>query len=615
MPVRDRPLLIFDGDCHFCRRWIARWRQMTGDRVEYAPYQEVAVLFPTIPPENFRRSVQLLDPDGTVVEGAEAVFRALAYAPFRGWPLWLYRNVPGVQGASERLYAFAASHRPAFSRLTRGLWGASVERPTHLLTRWLYLKLLGIIFFIAFVSLGVQAKGLIGAEGILPSGRVLERVAASLGEGRFLGFPTLCWLVPGDDGVKLLWMAGAALSILLVLDVAPGPILVLLWTFYLSLSTISGVFLQFQWDILLLEAAFLSVFFAPWKVLPGIHRDTRPSPVALWLVRFLLFRLMFASGVVKLASGDPTWWDLTALRVHYETQPLPTWIGWYAHQLPAWAQTASTAAMFFIELVLPFFVFLPRIPRLVAFVGFVGFQAIIALTGNYCFFNLLTVALALLLLDDTLLARFFPPGMRAQSESPRRAGLGRWVRRPAIAALLVLILPVECMALSRCFRRPMEWPEPLQRLETLAHPFRIVGSYGLFARMTPTRPEIVVEGSRDGETWRAYEFKWKPGHLKRRPAFVAPHQPRLDWQMWFAALGDFRSNPWFQNFLVRLLQGSKDVLVLLEKNPFPQAPPRYVRAVLYEYHFTDAAARRKDGAWWRREMKGLYCPPISLRRE
>jgi hypothetical protein len=271
--------------------------------------------------------------------------------------------------------------------------------------------------------------------------------------------------------------------------------------------------------------------------------------------------------------------------------------------------------LFFIELGLPFLIFLPRRPRLAAFAGFVILQLIIAATGNYCFFNLLTIALCVLLLDDLFLARFFPPGMAAQAEAPKRPSWGRWVRGPVLLALLLTILPLECMALSRCFRRPLSWPAPLEALEASVYPFRIVGGYGLFASMTTTRPEIVVEGSNDGENWLTYDFKWKPGDLARRPAFVEPHQPRLDWQMWFAALGEFRSNPWFQSFLVRLLQGSKDVLGLLEKNPFPDQPPRYVRAVLYEYHFTSLEQRRQQGNWWRRDEKGLYCPAISLKRE
>jgi len=615
VPQRDRPLLIFDGECHFCRRWIARWRQSTGERVEYAPFQEVGSLHPEISPERFERSLQFVETDGAVYQGAEGAFRALAHAPFGGWPLWIYTHAPFAKSFSEGIYRFVAGHRVAFSRLTRCLWGESVEKASHVLTRWIYLRLLGLVFLIAFLSLGIQTKGLIGEHGIQPASRLLEAMSSSLpASERFNRFPTLCWLSPGDDSVQLLWVGGAALSVLLILDVAPGPILLLLWAFYLSLSTVSGVFLNFQWDILLLETGFLSILFAPWKLLPGLHRDTEPSPVMRWLLRFLLFRLMFASGVVKLASGDPTWWNLSALTRHYETQPLPTWIGWYAHQLPATIQQASAAVMFFIELAVPFLIFLPRRPRLVAFTLFVAFQILIALTGNYCFFNLLTLVLAVLLLDDTQVARFFPPAMRAQSDSPRRKGFGRWLHAPAVAALLGVLLPLEIMALSRCARREIAWPESMRRIEMRVLPFRIVGSYGLFSVMTTTRNEIVVEGSNDGETWREYAFRWKPGDLDRRPGFVEPHQPRLDWQMWFAALGDIRSNLWFQNFLIRLLQGSKDVLDLLEKNPFPESPPRYVRAVLYEYHFTDRAQHRTDGTWWRREWKRLYCPPVALKR-
>ena len=554
----------------------------------------------------------LVERDGSLAEGAEAVFRALAHGG-KSRLLWAYRHLPPLRAAADRIYATVASHRPFFSRLTRWLVGPGIRRPSHLLTRWIYLRLLGIIFFIAFASFGVQWKGLIGEHGILPAGKLMEAVAGALGPRRFTAYPTLLWLAPSDESIGLLCLAGVLLSCLLILDFAPGPILILLWAAYLSLVTVGGDFLAFQWDILLLETGFLSAFFAPWKLLPGLHRDTGPSAASLWLLRFLLFRLMFASGVVKLASGDPTWWGLSALRVHYETQPLPTAMGWYAHQLPAALQRLSAGVMFAIELGLPFLIFLPRRPRLLAFAGFVFLQLLIAITGNYCFFNLLTVALCLLLLDDALLARFFPPGMRAQSEAPRTPGWRVLVRAPVIAILVIGILPLQIMALSRCARRSVPWPETLRAAERAVLPFRTVGSYGLFARMTTDRNEIVVEGSDDGTRWEAYEFKWKPGDLRRVPGWVQPHQPRLDWQMWFAALGSVRDNPWFQNFMVRLLQGSQDVLVLLESNPFPAGPPRYVRAVLYRYHFTDPGQRRHDGTWWRREPRGLYCPPLSLR--
>jgi hypothetical protein len=333
----------------------------------------------------------------------------------------------------------------------------------------------------------------------------------------------------------------------------------------------------------------------------------------LGLLRWLLFRLMFASGVVKLSGGDPTWWGLTALPVHYETQPLPTWIGWYASLLPGGFHRASTLLMFGAELLVPFFIFLPRRPRMAAAGIFTLFMVLIGLTGNYGFFNLLTVALCVTLLDDAFLARFVPGGPPAPPLGDAKpAGAGRRVRRFAVAVVAAFLLPLSCMALARSFREPVPWPRPMRLVEGYLSPFRLVSGYGLFARMTTTRPEIVVEGSNDRVTWLPYEFRWKPGDLSRRPGFVEPYMPRLDWQMWFAALSEPEGPPWFRNLLARLLQGAPDVLALLEKNPFPGKPPRTIRARLFEYRFTDPAERSRTGAWWRREEKGVYFPAASL---
>jgi hypothetical protein len=396
--------------------------------------------------------------------------------------------------------------------------------------------------------------------------------------------------------------------------VAPVVDLILLWAIYLSLSTVCREFLGFQWDILLLEAGFLAIFFAPRQWLPRFSRETPPPLTVLWLFRWLLFRLMFMSGAVKLLSADSMWWNLTALTVHYETQPLPTWIGWYAHQLPVWCQKTSCGIMFVIELAVPLLILCGRRSRQIACAAFALLMLLISLSGNYCFFNLLTVALCVLLLDDKLLSRFSP--RRMFSASPTMAAPTRLqpLRTAGVGVLAAVVLLVSGTETAASLLRSRSLPRPLAALRRWISPLRSINSYGLFALMTSRRPEIVVEGSDDHVNWLAYEFKWKPGDLKRRPAIVAPHQPRLDWQMWFAALGDYRSNPWFANFLVRLLQGSPDVLALLKKNPFPDRPPRYIRAVLYEYHFTDFDTRRATGEWWRREHKGLYCPEIALRQ-
>jgi hypothetical protein len=382
------------------------------------------------------------------------------------------------------------------------------------------------------------------------------------------------------------------------------------------LSSVSQIFLGYQWDALLLEAGLLAVFLsAPaWRLRFSPSRP--PSETTRRLLLWLLFRLIFSSGAVKLGSGDATWRSLTALRFHYETQPLPTWIGWAFHQLPASFQTVSCVFLFLVELAVPFLVFLPRRAKHLAFGLILTLQILIALTGNYAFFNLLAIALCFLLIDDAA----FPGGTRLSSRGPKARGPrfarddGKSRRWPAavILPLAAVVLLASTVQLALTVRRSARgFPRGAIRLVQWIEPLRSVNRYGLFAVMTTRRPEIVVEGSDDGRTWRAYEFRWKPGDVRRRPGFVAPHQPRLDWQMWFAALESCEGNPWLVSFLARLLQGEPAVVRLLRSNPFPASPPRYVRALLYDYHFTDRQTRRRTGAWWRRNRVGLYCPVLS----
>ena len=404
-----RPLVIYDADCDFCRFWIARWRHVTAERVDYVSSQEIAGDYPEIPREDYQRAVLLVNADGKVFCGAEAVFPRIRAqrAPMLGIvvSINIYQAFAPI---TEAVYSYVAGHRRFFSTLTRWCWGRQPIRPTSFLTRWLFLRILGVIYFIAFLSLWTQIDGLIGSGGILPAERYLSAVREQVGLERYLAFPTLCWLNNSDAFLHFLCGGGVFLSALLIIGVAPIIALVGLWVFYLSLVSVGQSFLSFQWDALLLETGFLAIFFAPLQILPRISREKPPSSVVLWLFRWLLFRLMFASGVVKLMSGDPTWSNLTALNFHYETQPLPTVLGWYVHHLPEWFQKASVAGMFGIEIVVPFLIFAPRRLRVLGAIALVALQLIIAATGNYCFFNLLTMALCILLLDDAILRRCFP---------------------------------------------------------------------------------------------------------------------------------------------------------------------------------------------------------------
>lgn len=467
----------------------------------------------------------------------------------------------------------------------------------HIFSAWLFLRVVGVLYAIAFLSLGVQVKGLIGRNGVLPAREFLVH-QKSMGYG-FWSLPTLCWWNCNDWFLCALCWTGFACGLLVCVGLAPPLTLLLCWVCYLSLFNVGQIFLGYQWDVLLLESGFLAIFLAPLELMLQWPPSSAPSPITIGLLYWLLFRLMFQSGYAKLRSRDQTWRNLSALCHHYQTQPLPTPVAWYAWQLPRGFHRISAVVMFVIELTLPFLIFTEW--RYIAAFGFIALMVLIQLTGNYGFFNLAGVALALLLLDD----RFY---QSAGGTAPSR----EW---PEWALWIVfgLIILLSIDRLLSFFRVSFPWPRPITRLLDWLDRWHLVNNYGLFSVMTTERPEIIVEGSYDGVNWRAYEFKFKPGQGERAPRWAAPHQPRLDWQMWFAALGDYQGNPWLLALLLRLLQSQPAVLKLLAKNPFIDKSPHYVRAVVYDYRFTTRAERSKSTMWWKRERKWLYCPVLSLR--
>jgi len=492
---------------------------------------------------------------------------------------------------------------------------AQFNQPVFTIARWVFAKALGAVFFCAFVSLAVQIRGLAGEHGIIPAQQFLDAVWNQLGAKALWQVPTLCWLNASDAMLVALCLAGAALSIALMCGVFPGLCTLLLWGLYLSLCWIATPFTNFQWDALLLETALVATLLLPWRRRPRWERWRPVNQAGLWLLWWLLFRLMEESGGVKLASGDPTWHSLTALEYHFETQPLPLWTAWYANQIPGTILFVATFIMFLIELLAPLLILAPRRWRHGSAWALIALQAGIFITGNYAFFNVLTVALCVLLFDDSAW-----PGRLAswiKSSAPTADAwtpLAGWLVGPVMALVFLVTMQPFFSTMYRAVISEgagIRWPAPFSTLDAAVSPLLSFNGYGLFAVMTTSRHEIGVEGSDDGANWREYEFRWKPGDLDERPDLVAPHQPRLDWQMWFAALGSVQNNQWFLRFLVRLLEGSPEVLGLLRSDPFPDHPPRYVRAVLYDYHFTHYG----DGehGWWKRTSLGLYCPPITLR--
>jgi hypothetical protein len=464
--------------------------------------------------------------------------------------------------------------------------------------RAIFLRCLGLIYLAAFASLTVQVDGLIGSRGILPAREFLERVASVLGPERYWQVPSVLWLDGSDGALHALCRGGITASLALVAGFLPAACLAYLWVAYLSLTSVGAPFLAYQWDNLLLESGLLGFLFAPWVFRLGDARR-EPSRLVVWLIRWLVFRLMFLSGLVKLVSGDPAWRAWEAMRYHYETQPLPAWTSWYMHQLPPWFHKMSVAFLFWSELIAPFLIFGPRRLRMVGFWSMVLLQVAIMATGNYGFFNLLAIVLCLSLVEDRDWGR--------RDAIPVEPARRPWWRRAPLAVAAAVIVTVTTMEAVDASRVTVVFPETLKTLRRWVAPLRSMNSYGLFAVMTTARPEIVLEGSDDGESWAEYPFRWKPGDVDRAPRFCIPHLPRLDWQMWFAALaGDCRRTPWFLAFERRLFEGSPDVLGLLASNPFPDAPPRYLRARLFLYRFTGPGSR----AWWTREEVGDFCPPI-----
>jgi hypothetical protein len=509
------------------------------------------------------------------------------------------------------------------------------------MTRWIFLRALAAIYFSAFYSLLFQIKGLIGPEGILPAQDYLAAVARSFSALRYWYAPSLFWLSSSSHMLMAVTWIGLAASVAAFLNFWPRLSFFICFVCFLSFVSSSGAFSSYQSDGMLLEAGFLSLFFAPRGVLPGWGVDHPPSRASLLLLQWEWFRIYFESGMVKLLSGDPQWRGLTAMDEYYQNGPLPTWIGWYVEHLPHWFHVASAAGTLVLELGIVLMLFFPRRVRLVCFFIVTPWEIGVILTGNYTFLNYLVLSLGFLLLDDTLLlpsvpARFRPEQSHALENPAARedaivAGISSeegessdTLPRPTIrrrlsghlngirfAVATVMLAWIAYDTTAEMIGIPFRGiPLPTAPIAAL-DPFRIANQYGLFAVMTRGRYEIEFQGSSDGQNWVAYPFRNKPQALNEAPRIYAPYQPRFDWNLWFASLGDWRQNEIVPLTEERLLSNDPDVLSLFRNNPFAQSPPRFVRAVLWQYWFTTMDEKRNTGKWWRRQLLGLYAPEIA----
>jgi predicted DCC family thiol-disulfide oxidoreductase YuxK len=622
-----RSVLYWDADCSFCRRWVERWRRESGEAVEYRTLQGApADVTDAAGGPPFDRIV-LVQPDGTFLTGAAAALAARAAGGQTGKLSWfLYRRVPQLRALAEAAYRWVARHRPLCGRLTSLFWGATPELPTYEISGFVFPRLIGLIFLSAFISLWVQIDGLAGSKGILPVAAQLEAVknhfSASGAEwSAWLQFPTLLWFGASDAMLHFWIGVGALASVLLVLGFAPATSAFIAWACYLSFAAAVPVFLNFQWDALLLEAGLLVVLYVPWtRYLRFGH--SAPSRLGRLLVWWLLFRLMFESGVVKLygfdGAGRNVWLEGTALTFHYFTQPIPLWTSWWMSRLPDWFHALSLVFVFFIELVVPFFIAGPRRMRMTAFWAFTLLMLLIIASGHYGFFNLLTIALCVTLVDDASWPRWARQRLQNKTaSSPRTAtGLPDRIRNkvlPWLAALLVLLTTLQLLLVLRIVS-----PAAISPVLGPFMPFRSANSYGLFSVMTTERPEITVEASSDGLAWQPYRFRYAMSPGDASMPFLLPHMPRLDWQMWFAAL-EYRAGGqppgWMMPFLARLQENAPPVLGLLARGGAADlAAPKYFRLRLDLLQFAPPNTHKESGRFWEATPLPTYTIEGSLQR-
>ncbi|HEX8816205.1 MAG TPA: lipase maturation factor family protein [Terriglobales bacterium] len=511
---------------------------------------------------------------------------------------------------------------PSVAARFRWLYEPQHGPPDRFIPRWLFLRALGLIYFSAFYSLVFQIRGLIGPNGILPAGEYLQAVEHSLGHWQRLWYaPTVLWWSSSSSVLTALCWVGMIASLLLVLNLWPRGMLAICFVCFLSFIAAAGDFSSYQSDGMLLEAGFISLFFAPPGLRPGLARAHPASRASLFLLLWEWFRIYFQSGAVKLLSGDPQWRNFTAMDEYYQNGPLPTWVGWYVQHLPHWFHAGTVYATLALELGLVWMMFLPRRWRIVCFFIVTPWQIGVILTANYTFLNYLVLSLGVLLLDDRFLLSVRPSKWKLATSAPsdqtvsatgasRLPEFQRAWRTLKLSLSTFFLLWVAYATTAELIWMFTRIPIPTAPVAIL-DPFRIANQYGLFAVMTRGRYEIEFQGSMDGQNWVPYPFRYKPQALSEAPRIYAPYQPRFDWNLWFASLGSWRQYPIVPNTELRLLANDKDVLALFAGNPFSQSPPRQIRVLLWQYWFTSMAEKRQTGMWWRRQLLGLYGPTLE----
>ncbi len=454
-------------------------------------------------------------------------------------------------------------------------------------SRFLFERALAAMYLVGFLVAANQFVPLLGERGLLPVSRFTQYVP-------FRASPSVFFLSPTDTAFRTCAWLGVGLAVLALTGwpqqrgaIASGIVWAMMWLLYLSFVNVGQTFYGFGWETLLLETGFLAIFLGGWS--------TAPSLWLMWLYRWLLFRVMFGAGLIKI-RGDSCWRDLTCLNYYFETQPIPNPLSWYFHWLPEAVHKGGVAFNHFAELVVPFGYFAPQPVAAIAGLITVAFQGVLIASGNLSWLNWLTVVLCIPTLDDRFLSwlPLAPPALQ-EPELVHRAAI-------YVVAAVVGVLSIA---------PTLNMLSPSQVMNTSFEPLHLVNTYGAFGSITRTRYEIVIEGSDDGQAWLEYEFKGKPGDPSRWSPQIAPYHLRLDWLMWFEAFSPRPQSEWFAVLLQRLLEGDGPTLSLLKTNPFPNHAPRFLRARYYSYRFTTVDEHRQTGRWWNRELVSEYVRPVT----
>ena len=562
--------MVWDGDCEFCRKFAERFEASSNGIVEFIPYQFLHKKYPKAPKLDYEKSVVFFT-STSATSGAEAIFSFFNVIG-KKWPKKLYENFSLVSKVSEFFYSCIAKNRKFFGFFSRMLFGDNFMPDSYKISSWIFGRMLGLVGAAAFLSFWVQADLIIGSNGIIPFFENLTQIESfiiksDLDTSKWIAKPTLLWFYTSDLWLHIVLLIGFISSLSLAIGLVPHMSILLSWVSYLSIASVSEPFLNFQWDALLLEVYLISIFFVPWRVFDNKDNIESPPTIGRWLLWLLIIKLMLQSGIVKFTffdvDGSNTWRDLTALEYHFWTQPIPSWLSYYFDSLPAVIDKIALFFTYVCELIIPFFILFPRKMRRTAAISLILFQFLIILSGNYGFFNLLTITLCISLFDDQYLRKFNFVSVVDSKPYLKNYKVFKKIKRGLSFIVLILFVYSFVIFTGKDLRgnrlsssSQTEKVSGLkQKLLDFSQTSRSINSYGLFRVMTKTRPEFQIELQYEDSLWVPIDFDYKPNHIKNKPAFFFPHMPRVDWQIWFEALyyEKLLSDPFlsssYQNFL------------------------------------------------------------------